>query len=134
MTGEPTLTQQQRAAIELYVRSKWIKASLALEDENLFIEYAQPKRDQTTPTNTHDESPPPATTIATGISSANGSTSNNETADTITSQKRTVKIVKPDNTGLGKLDVTRHKYFNSIVFFRHQHQRWTRKSNANFNQ
>ena len=100
MTGEPASTQQQRAAVELYVRSKWIKASLALEDENLFIEYAQPKRDQTTPTNINDESPPPAIASV----AANGSTSNNETADTITSQKRTVKIVKPDNTGLGQLD------------------------------
>jgi hypothetical protein len=97
MTGEPPLAQQQqRAVVELYVRSKWIKASLALEDENLFIEYAHNKQDQQistgqlNSTNTNDE------TIQN-----NGST-NNYTPDTITSQKRTIKIVKPDNTGLGR--------------------------------
>ncbi|CAF5170385.1 unnamed protein product, partial [Rotaria magnacalcarata] len=95
MTGEPPLAQQQRAVVELYVRSKWIKASLALEDENLFIEYAHNKQDQPSPsvqlnnTSTNEEMP-----------QTNGST-NNYTPDTITSQKRTVKIVKPDNTGLG---------------------------------
>ena len=96
MTGEPPLAQQQRAVVELYVRSKWIKASLALEDENLFIEYAHNKQDQqistaqVNPSITNDET-----------SQNNGST-NNSTPDTITSQKRTVKIVKPDNTGLGR--------------------------------
>jgi hypothetical protein len=96
MTDEPTSAQQQRAVIELYVRSKWIKASLALEDENLFIEYAHNKQDQPASTgqlnntNSHDEIP-----------QNNGST-NNYTPDTITSQKRTIKIVKPDNTGLGR--------------------------------
>jgi hypothetical protein len=96
MTGEPPLAQQQRAVVELYVRSKWIKASLALEDENLFIEYAHNKQEQQASTgqlnttNTNDE------TIQ-----SNGST-NNYTPDTITSQKRTIKIVKPDNTGLGR--------------------------------
>jgi hypothetical protein len=96
MTGEPPLAQQQRAVVELYVRSKWIKASLALEDENLFIEYAHNKQDQQTSTvqlnntNINDE------TIQN-----NGST-NNYTPDTITSQKRIIKIVKPDNTGLGR--------------------------------
>ncbi|CAF0938730.1 unnamed protein product [Rotaria sp. Silwood1] len=95
MTGEPPLAQQQRAVVELYVRSKWIKASLALEDENLFIEYAHNKHDQQSSTgqlnttNTNDET-----------THNNGST-NSYTPDTITSQKRTVKIVKPDNTGLG---------------------------------
>lgn len=96
MTGEPPLAQQQRAVVELYVRSKWIKASLALEDENLFIEYAHNKQDQPAPagqlnnSNSNDES------------IQNNGTTNNYTPDTITSQKRTVKIVKPDNTGLGK--------------------------------
>jgi len=93
MTGEPPLNQQQqqRATIELYVRSKWISANLAIEDENLFIEYSHQKQDQTNSTEpsnaspTNDENPP-----------------TNLTPDTITSQKRTVKIVKPDNTGLGK--------------------------------
>ncbi len=100
MTGEPPLAQQQRAVVELYVRSKWIKASLALEDENLFIEYAHNKQDQQTSTvqlnntNINDE------TIQN-----NGST-NNYTPDTITSQKRIIKIVKPDNTGLGKNQIS----------------------------
>ena len=99
----PSAQQQQRANVELYVRSKWIKASLALEDENLFIEYAHTKRDQQTPTpvpfnapttnsNSNEETTP----------NNNNASTNNETPDTITSQKRTVKIVKPDNTGLGK--------------------------------
>lgn len=101
MTGEPTLTQQQRAVVELYVRSKWIKASLALEDENLFIEYAQPKRDQTTPTNINDDSPPVVPYVPLNSSTNGLINNNNETTDTITSQKRNVKIVKPDNTGLG---------------------------------
>ena len=96
MTGEPPLAQQQRAVVELYVRSKWIKASLALEDENLFIEYAHNKQDQQISsqqlnnTNSNDD-----------IIQNNGSTTN-YTPDTITSQKRIIKIVKPDNTGLGK--------------------------------
>ncbi|UJR30813.1 hypothetical protein I4U23_018331 [Adineta vaga] len=95
MTGEPPLAQQQRAVVELYVRSKWIKASLALEDENLFIEYAHNKHDQPIlnesikPSNTNDEP-----------IQNNGSTTNS-TPDTITSQKRIIKISKPDNTGLG---------------------------------
>jgi hypothetical protein len=96
MTGEPSLAQQQRAVVELYVRSKWIKASLALEDENLFIEYAHNKHDQPTPTAQLSSPTPNDEAIQT-----NGST-NNYTPDTITSQKRTVKIVKPDNTGLGR--------------------------------
>jgi hypothetical protein len=99
MNGESSLPQQQRAVVELYVRSKWIKANLALEDENVFIEYAHQKRDVQTPT--------PGQQLAVGnltnddTNQTNG-LSNNETTDTITSQKRIVKIVKPDNTGLGK--------------------------------
>ena len=112
MTGEPPLTQQQRAVVELYVRSKWIKASLALEDENLFIEYAQPKRDQSTPTPSTSTSP--TTNINEESNQINGSTST-ETPDTITSQKRTVKIVKPDNTGLGTTTEEKRKnQFNFI--------------------
>lgn len=99
MTGEPPIAaQQQRSSIELYVRSKWIKASLALEDENLFIEYAQNKRDQSTPTSNIFTT---STTNSTEETNQNNS-NNHETPDTISSQKRTVKIVKPDNTGLGK--------------------------------
>ena len=82
MTVESPLAEQQRAVVELYVHSKWLKANLTLEDDNLFIEYANDKRDQQTPTeqlNNHTDIP-----------------------DTITGQKRHIKIVKPDNTGLGK--------------------------------
>lgn len=95
MTGEPPLAQQQRAAVELYVRSKWIKASLALEDENLFIEYAHNKQDQPLSTGQSNN-----TNVNEETTQTNGRTTN-YTPDTITSQKRTVKIVKPDNTGLG---------------------------------
>jgi hypothetical protein len=115
MTGEPPLTQQQRAVVELYVRSKWIKASLALEDENLFIEYAHNKHEQATP------APASSSTIPTTNSNEennpnNGSTSN-DTPDTITSQKRIVKIVKPDNTGLGRKVFLEH--FTDLIFFFH---------------
>ena|SRR5690349_10990306 len=96
MTDEPPLAQQQRAVVELYVRSKWIKASLALEDENLFIEYAHNKQDQQIPTGQLNSTSPNDETPQ-----SNGST-NVYTPDTITSQKRTIKIVKPDNTGLGR--------------------------------
>ena len=82
----------------LYVRSKWIKASLALEDENLFIEYAHNKQDQPTPTGQLNST---SSNELDETNQNNGST-NNFTPDTITSQKRTVKIVKPDNTGLGR--------------------------------
>ena len=100
MTAEQSLVEQQRAVVELYVRSKWIKASLALEDENLFIEYAHNKHDQQASTgqlNTSITNEEPTT-------QNNGST-NNYTPDTITSQKRIVKIVKPDNTGLGMTEI-----------------------------
>ena len=138
MTGEPPLTQQQRAVVELYVRSKWIKASLALEDENLFIEYAHNKRDQPTPT-PGSSSNIPTTNSAEDSNQNNGSTSN-DTPDTITSQKRIVKIVKPDNTGLGRNDFYSASFLStasiesaSSLSHRHQHQRWTRKSNADLN-
>ena len=127
MTGEPPLAQQQRAVIELYVRSKWIKASLALEDENLFIEYAHNKHDQQTPTGQVN---PPATNEET--SQNNGST-NNYTPDTITSQKRTVKIVKPDNTGLGRFFLLFYLFFDICCLYRNKYKRWKRKSYANIN-
>lgn len=113
MTGEPPLTQQQRAVVELYVRSKWIKASLALEDENLFIEYAHNKHDQPTPA-VGSSANIPATTSNEENNQTNGSTSN-DTPDTITSQKRIVKIVKPDNTGLGRNECYSSCFF--IIFF-----------------
>lgn len=96
MTGEPPIAQQQRAVVELYVRSKWIKASLAIEDENLFIEYAHNKQDQQASTGQLNN------TSSNEENNPNNGSTNNFTPDTITSQKRTVKIVKPDNTGLGK--------------------------------
>jgi hypothetical protein len=131
MTGEPPLAQQQqRAVVELYVRSKWIKASLALEDENLFIEYAHNKRDQQTPTGKPNVT---TTNNAEEATQNNGSTTN-DTPDTITSQKRIIKIVKPDNTGLGRNEIY-FDFFFFIVFFssRNKYQRWSRESNANIN-
>ncbi|CAF4306414.1 unnamed protein product [Rotaria socialis] len=88
MTVESSVSEQQRAIVELYLHSKWIKGSIALEDDNLLIEYANNKRNQqvlidelhnhTNISNTHD------------------------TSDTVNNnQKRLVKIVKPDNVGLG---------------------------------
>ncbi|CAF0907091.1 unnamed protein product [Didymodactylos carnosus] len=106
MTGE-------RTTVELYVRSKWIKASIALEDENLFIEYAHnSKRDplavapSTVATNE-------SLTMNNNISSVTASELNGNNAisgersaalpdvPAIDSNKRTIKIVKSDNTGLG---------------------------------
>jgi hypothetical protein len=85
MTVESPLVEQQRAVVELYINSKWIKANLALEDDNLCLEYATDKHDQQISTEYLNNG-----SIIPDIS------------DTITSQKRLVKIVKPDNTGLGK--------------------------------
>ena len=82
MTGEPALAEQQRAVVELYLQSKWLKASLILEDEDLLIEYAHEKGAQAIP---HDPS------------------SSSAAPEDITSQKRTVKIGKSDHTGLGTL-------------------------------
>jgi len=84
MTVESPLIEQQRAVVELYIHSKWIKANLALEDENLFIEYENDKHDQ-------------QISIEQNINLSKI----HDTSDTITSQKRLVKIIKPDNTGLG---------------------------------
>ena len=95
MTGEIPLAPQQRAVVELYVRSKWIKASLALEDENLFIEYTLNKHDEAASSGLLN------TTLTNEEVAQNNGVTNNYAPDTITSQKRTVKIVKPDNTGLG---------------------------------
>jgi len=99
MTGEPPLAQQQRAVVELYVRSKWIKASLAIEDENLFIEYAHNKPDQQIPTAQLNS------TVTNDETIQNNGSTNSYTPDTITSQKRIIKIVKPDNTGLGRNNI-----------------------------
>lgn len=105
MTGEPPSNhqtqhqhqhQQQRATVELYVRSKWIPANLAIEDENLFIEYSHQKQDQTNSNESTNASPTNDENPSTNLPTTS------LTPDTITSQKRTVKIVKPDNTGLGK--------------------------------
>ncbi|UJR15791.1 hypothetical protein I4U23_002723 [Adineta vaga] len=79
MTVESPLAEQQRAVVELYVNSKWLKANLALEDDNLFIEYEYDKQVSTEQTNSNVHN-----------------TSNN-----VSSQKRLIKISKPDNTGLG---------------------------------
>lgn len=102
MTGEPPSNhqtqhqqQQQRATVELYVRSKWIPANLAIEDENLFIEYSHQKQDQTNSNESTNASPTNDENPSTNLPTTS------LTPDTITSQKRTVKIVKPDNTGLG---------------------------------
>jgi hypothetical protein len=85
MTVASPLVEQQRAVIELYIHSKWIKANLTLEDEHLFLEYAIDKRDQPTPTEQF-----------------NNNATIHEISDTISSQKRFIKITKPENTGLGK--------------------------------
>lgn len=92
MTVESPLAEQQRAVVELYIHSKWIKANIALEDEHLFIEYENDKRDQQTPTELLNHH----TSISNILSP------NYDTSDAITSQKRIVKISKPENTGLGK--------------------------------
>jgi hypothetical protein len=121
MTVESPLAEQQRAVVELYVHSKWMKAKLTLEDEYLFIEYADDKRDQQTPTeqlNNH----------------ADISTPQN-TPDAIAGQKRLIKIVKPDNAGLGKSDkMSFDLFFFIYISNRNQYKRWQRKSNANINQ
>lgn len=91
MTVESPLAEQQRAIVEFYLHSKWIKASIAIEDENLFIEYANNKRDQQfliDELHNHTNIP-------------NNKTNIYNPTDYITNQKRIVKIVKPDNVGLG---------------------------------
>ncbi|CAF4657309.1 unnamed protein product [Rotaria sp. Silwood1] len=97
MTVESSLAEQQRAIVELYLHSKWIKASLALEDENLVIEYATNKRDQQIlieELHNHTNASNPNLT-------SNSRSNIHDPSDTITNQKRIVKIVKPDNIGLG---------------------------------
>lgn len=104
MTVEPPVAEQQRAVVELYVHSTWIKANLTLEDENLFLEYGYEK---------HDQSIASEQSFSHGLTAAssNGSTIHHDIPDTITSQKRTVKLIKPDNAGLGK------NKFSSCLFF-----------------
>jgi hypothetical protein len=80
MTVDSPLAEQQRAVVELYVHSKWLKASLALEDESLFIEYENDKH--------------------AAIEHGNGNP--HDASNTVSSQKRLVKISKPESTGLGK--------------------------------
>jgi hypothetical protein len=96
MTVESPLAEQQRAVVEFYIHSKWIKANLILEDENLFLEYAN---------NKYDEQFNHISTI-------------HETAEPITSQKRLINIVKPDNLGLGKISQRKFYYAQSIFLYR----------------
>lgn len=93
MTVEPPLAEQQRAVVELYLHSTWIKANLTLEDESLFIEYAYDKRAQSIPNEQSMHH----------LAISARSSASYETPENITSQKRTVKIVKSDNIGLGKV-------------------------------
>jgi hypothetical protein len=97
MTVESPLIEQQRAVVELYIHSKWIKANLALEDENLFIEYENDKHDQ-------------QISIEQNINLSKI----HDTSDTITSQKRLVKIIKPDNIGLGSKKLIELIFYFSI--------------------
>ena len=95
MTVEQPLAEQQRAVAELYIRPHWVKANLTLEDENLFIEYALDRHDSSTamePTETSNQN----------LSQHNGSM-NSSSAERISSQKRSVRIVKSENVGLGKI-------------------------------
>ena len=85
MTVESPLVEQQRAVVELYLHSKWIKANLALEDESLFLEYTTHKSDQRTNSEQF----------------LDRSTSH-QISDDLISQKRLVRIIRPDNHGLGK--------------------------------
>jgi hypothetical protein len=109
MTVEPALAEQQRAVVELYIYSKWIKANLTLEDDNLYIEYAHDKRDQSTPSEHSMEH--------SMISTQNQMATIQDVPDTLTNQKRTVKIVKPDNTGLGTISVS----MTLLIFLRFSH-------------
>ena len=87
MTVESALVEQQRAVVELYIHSKWIKANLTLDDENLLLEYTSRKSDQTTNSEQY----------------LDGTTSH-QISDALVSQKRSVRIVRPENHGLGKPD------------------------------
>lgn len=97
MTVESPLAEQQRAIVELYLHSTWIKASIALEDDSLFIEYANHQREHST---SSDE-------LYSHIRNLNQNCTPNaastvyDSFDNITSQKRLVQITKPDNIGLG---------------------------------
>lgn len=87
MTVESTLVEQQRAVVELYIHSKWIKANLTLDDEDLLLEYTNRKYDQ-------------------GMNSEQcvDGTTNHQISDALVSQKRSVRIVRPENQGLGKFN------------------------------
>ena len=94
MTVEPPLAEQQRAVVEFYTQSRWIKANLTLEDDNLYLEYSYDKRDSTMFNSEQSFHHRTSTTF-------NNGSNIYDLPDTITSQKRFVKITKPDNTGLG---------------------------------
>ncbi len=85
MTVESPLAEQQRAVVELYLHSKWIKTNLTLEDEYLFLEYENNKSDQQLL-----------------IEQINHESPISNISDNISSQKRVIKICKPENIGLGK--------------------------------
>lgn len=82
MTVESPAVEQQRAVVELYLHSKWIKANLTLEDENIFLEYTSQKIDNSEPFLNR--------------------TPSHQISDALISQKRSVRILRPDNHGLGK--------------------------------
>lgn len=108
MTVETPIAEQQRAVVELYIQSQWIKATLTLDDDHLVLQYALNKHSSPIP---NEQKLPP---------------------EALNNQKRTVKIVKADNIGLGKNE--KKIKTKMICFFlqRYQYQRWTRKSNANY--
>ena len=109
MTVESPLAEQQRTVVELYVDSKWVKASLALEDEHLFIEYANDKHDQ-------------SRSIEHLLDVSNNGSANQNIPDNINSQKRNVKIIKSDNAGLGK---KKNLVYCILIFLhRNKYKRW----------
>jgi len=77
MTVETPIAEQQRAVVELYIQSQWIKATLTLDDDHLVLQYALNKHSSPIP---NEQKLPP---------------------EALNNQKRTVKIVKADNIGLG---------------------------------
>lgn len=81
MTVETAIAEQQRAVVELYVQSQWTKANLTIDDDHLVLQYAVNKHPS--PTLNEQKIPP----------------------ETLNNQKRTVKIVKADNAGLGKRSI-----------------------------
>ena len=80
MTVETPIAEQQRAVVELFVQSQWIKATLTLDDDHLVLQYALTKHSSPVP---NEQKLPP---------------------EALNNQKRIVKITKADNTGLGRND------------------------------